>query len=533
MRLSVIAQQTRSWSTSRTALALAVLGTLIALAASWRPSLWTDEAATISAAQRSLPELAAMAKNVDAVHATYYAAMHLWLAALPADAFALRLPSALAVGASVGLVYVIGRDLGGPRLALAAGLIFMILPRTTWMGIEARPYAFSSLLSIAATAVLLRWLGPKRSARWVLPLYAVLVGAGIAVNIYVALVLVAHGITVLLTARALRPCLTWLAAGTVGVLLATPVVWQAVHQTGQLGSGDLGLATLLRSIVVNQWFLGETPTFTAGRGGGVGLSWKLASVALAGLCWLLVAGGLLGLRSMTPTVRERTGRVARCAVAWIAVPTLVVVAYSLLVSDLYNPRYFTLATGGVALLIGHGIVMVAPYLARARSPLRLSAAGWSAVILVVLALVSAPVYVSQRGEYAKSGTDWAAAARFVEDNRTPSSGVYFAPRFRIVAPTVGATTRGIRVAYPEAFTDLPDVTLARTPVQDNNLIGTSRLLENSRGQLDPLAHVWVVRRHDYACSAQDDRILVDAGFHTDLRWVGPLDEVVRYSRRSG
>ena len=51
------------------------------------PSLWFDEAATISAATRSVPELWQMVHNIDAVHGPYYLLMHGWYVVFPATEF--------------------------------------------------------------------------------------------------------------------------------------------------------------------------------------------------------------------------------------------------------------------------------------------------------------------------------------------------------------------------------------------------------------------------------------------------------------
>ena len=93
----------------------------VSLAWSWQPSLWTDEAATIGAAARPLPELWRMLGTVDAVHGLYYLGMHVWLAVAgqvrPGPD--LRLPSAVAVGLTAAALVVLVRRLGGSeRLAV-------------------------------------------------------------------------------------------------------------------------------------------------------------------------------------------------------------------------------------------------------------------------------------------------------------------------------------------------------------------------------------------------------------------------------
>ena len=498
-----------------------VSGVLVCLAWSWRPSLWTDEAATITASTRSLPQLLAMAQRVDVVHATYYALMHLWLQLFPATAFALRLPSALATGAAAVGVLVLGEHLQGRRVAIGAAAVFILLPRSTWMGVEARSYALTALLAVSATLVLVlveaRSEMPvqRRRRGWLLVAYALLAGLGIASNVYLALLLVSHGLTLLWRRpRDWRLLARWLVASSVGVVLASPVAWTAVHQTGQLGGGAFGWFTWLRNVAVNQWFLGETPTLSTGAASdlvlGVAGVWKLAAVALAVLGWGLVLLGLL---------RRPRSAVVAWAVPWVLVPTLVIGLYSVTVHNMYSARYFSYATGGMALLVGLGLAQLSRRTAT--------------VALLLLAVLAAPVYLSQRQPNAKSSSDWSEVADFVAAHKGPDGGVYFSPRYPITGPTVEQTSRGIAVAYPDAFRGLSDVTLQSTAVEDDNLTGSSVLLPDARARWAGLDTVWVVRRHDYAYAAQDDDVLRLAGFSPGLRWSGPLDEVVEYERQLG
>lgn len=72
---------------------IAAAATLISVIGASRPSLWFDEAATISAAtHRSLPELWRLLTHIDAVHGLYYLFMHGWFAVFPATEFWSRLP---------------------------------------------------------------------------------------------------------------------------------------------------------------------------------------------------------------------------------------------------------------------------------------------------------------------------------------------------------------------------------------------------------------------------------------------------------
>src|SRR5688572_8806496 len=63
------------------------------------PSFWLDEAATISMAGRSLPDLERAVHRLDLVHLAYYLIMKPWVALFGDGELALRAPSAVAMAA--------------------------------------------------------------------------------------------------------------------------------------------------------------------------------------------------------------------------------------------------------------------------------------------------------------------------------------------------------------------------------------------------------------------------------------------------
>ena len=125
--------------------AIAVLAAVISGAWASRPSLWFDEGATISAsASRTLPELWRLLGHIDAVHGLYYLLMHGWFTIFPPTEFWSRVPSSLAIGAAAAGVTVFTKQFWPRATAVCAGVVFAILPRTTWAGMEARSYAFAA-----------------------------------------------------------------------------------------------------------------------------------------------------------------------------------------------------------------------------------------------------------------------------------------------------------------------------------------------------------------------------------------------------
>ncbi len=532
----------------------------LSFAGSWVPSLWTDEAATITAARRTLPQLWRMLGTVDAVHGAYYAFAHVWVALFGSTALALRLPSAVAVGLAAGALTVLVRRLGGtPALATGSGLVFAVLPRTTWMGVEGRSYAWTALLAVALTLTLVIAAdaqGRRRTAPWVA--YAVLGALCVVVHIYLVLLLLAHAVSVLPGAgRAVAARFAAAAGGA--VVLASPAVVVAAGERGQLGGQGLGPARLLRNLLVNQVFLGDTPTpGTAPAASlsvhGPGDLWQPAAVLLAVVAlgvagWGLVAAARGGpvAPGLTPLAARRS--IIRYVLPWLVLPPVLVGVVALVGPPLYNPRYFSFGAPAAAVLVALGLE-------------RLGGRRAAAVAVALLVLV-APVYLSQRGPTAKSGTDWAQAADYVRTHAGPGDGVYFAPRYPAgadgstdsgtdgaegaddgageAAPDpsgvsgttpVGRTLRSIRDAYPDAFTGLRDVTELTTPADAGTLVGTSAPLSAVAARLSGLAGVWVVRRDDYpaAEAAREDAFLGAQALHAVRSWRGPATEVVEFRR---
>lgn len=503
--------------------------TIVSAVGSWSVSLWSDEAATISAASRSVGDLGRLVATVDAVHATYYLLMHGWILLFGASPFSLRLLSALAVGVAASGVYVLARRLSNSTTALLAAVVFALLPRITWAGIEARPFALGVALAVWLTVVL-HVAVARRTARWWTG-YAVLLSVGTAVNLYVILLAGAHGVTLLADART-RPILrAFVPAALGGLLLASPVVTTALGQGGQLGLRDLGPVGVARNVVVNQWFLGETPTATTTTSAtltdvwGPGGLWKVSALLLALVCWTLIAWFLARARdgrgrraTPRPTGRPAPfGELVRWALPWLVLPTAVVAAAWLVSPSVYNARYFGFCAPALALLLA--------------AALRSLPRRGTITVGIALCLLVVPVYASQRGVHAKSGADWSLVAAHLEGRTGAGDAVYFGPRDDFVDGQVKRSLRAVSLAYPAPFEGLRDVTLLSSPEEGATLFGTSVPLTDSLDRLDGVTTLWVLRRQDRPeHAAAEDRLLGDLGFAVVEVWDGPQTEVVELGR---
>lgn len=488
--------------------------TILALLFAPSVSIWTDEAVTISAATRSFDELWALLQRIDAVHALYYAGMALWTDVFGVSPLALRVPSALAAGACALGAYALTRLLASPTTALLAGLLTATIPRITWGGIEARPFIFSAAAAVWATFLLMRALQRRTRGAWVA--YTAVAVLGILTNIYLVMVVATHVLTVLLRARRDRFSVVGvLLSGAAAGLASLPLLLLVRSQQAQLGGeGDRSAVSILRKILVNQVFLGETPD-AGSAPAWFGAAWQGAAVAAA----------LLGLTAITLAVLrpaaagDRKADLLAATLPWLILPTVLVAGYAVVAAPIYQPRYFTFTAPAAAILIAVGV--------------RTLSRRWVAVagLAVYLVCVSV-VFASQRIPFAKSGSDWSAAAYVVAAAAAPGDAVYFAPRDEVpTGEEVTLTTRRIAQSYPAAFAALDDLTLLRTGADTATLDGFSRPLGD--GVLpDGVDRVWAL----YTLNAPDgvfeqsDAVFAAQGFRGTVRWDGPTTRVVEYER---
>jgi len=195
------------------------------------PVLWQDELVTLDVARRSLGQIFGLVQHVDVVHATYYLFMHFWVLVFGESAFALRLPSALAMAGAAGCVAMIGRRLYGHKIGLVGGLAFALVPAITRFGQEARPYGLVVLAAALATLLLLRAVERPSAPRWAA--YGASVAACLMLNAVSGSIVAGHlvALVVLLWRRwTWRPVVGFVAAVGLAGVVAAPVLIVAATQ---------------------------------------------------------------------------------------------------------------------------------------------------------------------------------------------------------------------------------------------------------------------------------------------------------------
>ena len=500
-------------------LLIGAFGTLLTLAFAWQPSLWFDEAATVSATMRSWPELGRMLHNVDAVHGLYYAGMHLWLDLVGYSPIALRLPSAVAVGVAAALIVLLVRTRAGRGTAVLAGVAFCLLPRVTWMGTEGRSYALTAALAVALTLIFLaawrRGPAPRRIRALWWTLYAVAAIACTLVFIYLAFLVAAHGATALWTVwagrrrdRAVRASFTgWaIAAGSAAILLL-PFALSVVRQSGQVSwIAPISWGTW-NGVFVTQWFYLNPPFAVVG--------WVLVAL---GILFLILAGRRIrSTGAGVPRLLSGNPSLLAIAVPWLAVPTIGVIVASLLVSPLYSPRYLTYCAPAVAILIGVALDRL-----RRR---------WLAVTAVLLlAALAAPQYVAQRQPEAKQNSSWSEVASLIESERAARPGENAAIVYGPVRQHPAATTRVIAYSYPDAFAGLLDVKLKTPAAETGQLWETRYPLDEVTDRFDGVDAVWLVTSNKQDWRPSVTTKLAALGYSLTEEWALTGVNVLRYER---
>ena len=123
---------------------------------------WLDEVTTVN--RSSLPFWTMVTNSLSAHHLPSYFAIAAIFGHYGTNEFVLRLPSAFFGAASCGMLFLIGRTLGGWRAGLVAGLLLALSPLQVQYGQEARSYTFVILMMAIGFLGLVELARDPRSA---------------------------------------------------------------------------------------------------------------------------------------------------------------------------------------------------------------------------------------------------------------------------------------------------------------------------------------------------------------------------------
>ena len=441
-------------------LIVGVLAAAVSLGGAGRPSFWYDEAATISASySRSLQQLWQMLSNVDAVHGLYYLLMHAWFQIFPPTEFWSRAPSGLAVGAAAAGVVVLGKQFSSRTVALSSGVVCGILPRATWAGIEARPYALSMMAAVWLTVLFVH--ATRRDNAWLWLSYGVVLATSVLLDVYLTLLLLAYVAFLCLCWHSRTVLVRFAVASLLAGCAVAPFAVEAFGQVHQIvWIAPIGRRTI-EDVTVQQYFERSPPFMIV----------STLVVATAVVLWLCTSAHLA----------RGDRRLMTLAIGWIVIPTTVILIWSAVLNPIYTPRYLSFTAPAVALVLGVciGALAVAPWMA--------------AAILSVFTLAAGPNYfLVQRGPYAKYGMDYSQVADLITEKAAPGDCL-------LVNDTVTfmpAPMRPLMAARPDAYRKLVDLSLWQRATDRNDVFDTNLIPEATAGPLSDCRVVWIISQAD-------------------------------------
>jgi mannosyltransferase len=463
-----------------------------------RLSLWRDEAYSIEAADRSIAKIFALLHHTDSVNGAYYLFMHGVLGLLGTSATALRLPSLIATAVAAAMTAALGRllarlaGLPAPWLAgLLAGLFYVAAPLVTRYAQEGRAYAIVTMLVTIATYLLVRAM-MAGTWRWWACYALVIVLAGLF-NLFSLLLVLAHGVTVLLTyLRRRRAAQTahsgpeepgpadsgavpgagpvhlwrWVVAAVAAGIAASPVAWLGFKQRGQISWLTKTNTATIRALFTG--FAGSKPL--------------VIPIALLALCGLAVGITARSRRAAVPGLPTP----AVVLLPWLVLPPAIMLTVSRF-KPIYHIRYVLYCQPALALLCGTGLVWLAYVISTApvvsNAPSRGRALAWlpsAGLAVLVAVLLIAPQRAVRLPSSRADNLRFNAAV--IAAHARPTDIVCYVPW----------NQRSLGMGYPGPFRQLREIALAETPVKSDTMLGTEVSLATWHHRLRNVSRVWLI-----------------------------------------
>jgi hypothetical protein len=457
-------------------------------------SLWLDEAASISIASQHGAAFGAALAHDGGNMLGYYGLLHVLIGLFGTGSLVVRLPSALAGGATVALTSLIGLRLFNRRVAAVTGILAAVsLPLVYW-GQDARGY--EPMIAFVCASFLLLVIALQRpTPGWGLWLgFVATTVAGVYMGLEAVLVCPVQLALLLWYRRHAR----WLISALIvaGACCIPLAVLALDRGSGQIFWIPPPYAFTTRQILLTLGSAGLEPQFYSGSG----------DVLLRLTELIVILGGLttVGLiwRSRTRTQAWRPVVI----VGWLMVPLALTWVISEVGHSIWEARYLLISLPAVALVLAWllvGLAAVGPGevtvawgrlgLAR-RWPLREATGRLLSTALRALAALMLVALLTLRAlqlvpSYGVSTEPWRAVTAHVLAASRPGDCIAFYPLdarmpFRYYLPANAQAPRSILPALPWAP--------IRPFVEDYSSLSPTQLARASRR----CGRVWLVAGHE-------------------------------------
>jgi 4-amino-4-deoxy-L-arabinose transferase-like glycosyltransferase len=355
-------------------------------------SLGLDESGTWWVVKDGLQETMARARIWPAGQSLVFDVLLLASRAVVGESeFAFRVPSVLAMGAALYLLYRLGRRMFGPLAAMFSCLAFITLRDVVYVASTVRPYALGLFFVTGAMLALMNWIDTGK---------------------------LRYGLTYVLLAA-----LTVHAHYLFGVMFVIQALYFFVRTRD--GSSAVRVPQMLLAWVVSALLMLPLLPFVLSLNSGRMRSIYLPTPSTEALLGSLAPGLLLGALAAALLFRliarrpisisgAFRGTPAWLAAAWALIPPVVIFLISLLTPvKLFAPRYYIASAPGIALLAGWIFRMMGPRAFRH--------------LIVGVITVSAVIAFGVDERFARGTTDWRGAVRAINEHIGAQSTVVLVP----------------------------------------------------------------------------------------------------------
>ena len=265
--------------------AVVVVGAALRIVGITHQSIWLDEAFSVYLSAHRYPTILDFIAGSDAHPPLYYLVLHTWMV-LGSSVLVLRMLSALASIATLVMLYLLGRRLANPRVALLATAFMAISAFQVWYAQEVRMYALTTLAVVIAVYGLVRAWHQGGMSSWVLFTGGMLAAIYLdysAFYVYSALILWFLRVGARTVERR-KPFVLSNIVIFLGYLPWLPVLWRQIVIVGTLtswidGSNGSGVVGALTDLFFNRTNLLQSGSNLAGIVAGT-LSLTVVGVAL-------------------------------------------------------------------------------------------------------------------------------------------------------------------------------------------------------------------------------------------------------------
>lgn len=435
-------------------------------------SLGFDEGATVAIASQHGSALWSAIAHDGGNMSGYYLLLHLLIGAFGDGLAVLRLPSVVAMVATVALVQAIGLRLFGLRAALIAGVLAALsLPLVYWAQ-TARAYALMVAFVCAAYLALVAIAHGRGSRRhWLLYVIAMAVAMYCS---FVAVLVVPAQLVVLARRRAARRKLA-----TALVTVAVLCVPLAVLAAGR-GSGQLFWVPRPTRMVETQVLQSLT---------SAGLAPSFHHIAITYLTMWATVAAVVAVVGLT-TWRARRGEPVWPAVlvlAWCTLPAALTFLWSFVGQPIFVPRNLIASTPALALVL-------APPLAEAlrRRPAASGRGVAALVAAIILPLLLAARALPVAHSYGVSPEPWDQVTATVLAGSRPGDCIAFYPQDGRMAFSYYLARSEQASAVPRSVLPVAPWSLERPYVESYATPSPSRIASATTG----CRRLWLVTSHE-------------------------------------